>query len=131
MDHVTDPPSGAHDRPAWVRDVTCVVVGVAFGAAALSIGLITMLVGSVPIAVGTWYVWRDAGVRRLTFAGAFLVGVGLVAWPLLGAAVTNRDPAVRYSDGTVELLIASLVIGAVGVVLTAAGIVRSHPVAGQ
>ncbi len=119
------PSTGQGDR-RWRSDVAYIGLGIAVGAAALYIGLITLLLGLIPIAIGARYVWRGAGTHRLAFAGAILVGIGLPAWPVLGQAVTNHDPAVRYASSTVPLLIAALALGAIGAVTVVAGTVSGR-----
>jgi uncharacterized membrane protein len=109
-----------------MKDAGYFAFGVAIGSAALFVGLVTMLVGFVPIAIGAGYVWRDAGTHRLTFIGGSMVGIGLAAWPTLGQAVTNHDPAVRYDPSTVPVLIAGLVVGAIGMLLVIIGTMRAH-----
>ena len=119
-------PSGSRRSVDWVRTVGYLVLGAAVGAAALVVGLLTMLVGLVPIALIAALVWRDAGAHRLTFVGGAMIGIGLCAWPTLGPAVTNNDPAVHYSDSTVPFLIAALVIGAIGVLLVIVSSTRTR-----
>lgn len=127
VDHPVARPSSASRRgDGWLRDLAYPVVGMAAGAAALYLSLVTMLIGAIPFGVGAWYVGREAGRHRLTFIGGLMIGIGACAWSLLGQAVTNRDPAVRYDPSTVPVLIVALAVGAIGLLLVAVGIVRAR-----
>ena len=133
-----DSPTTSQDdssAPGFVSslgEVGYATLGIAVGAAALFITLVTLLLGLLPVAVGAVYVGRRAGPHRWAFIGGLMMGVALCAVPTLGPAVTNIDPSVRYAPSTIPLLIAALALGAVGVVTVLAGAVRgrtpvSHP----
>jgi 4-hydroxybenzoate polyprenyltransferase len=118
-----------HDRsPAGffssLGEVGYLILGIAGGAAALFISLVTLLVGLLPVAVLGVYVGRRAGSHRWVFVGGLMIGPALCAVPILGPAVTNSDPSIRYASDTIPLLITALAIGVAGVVVVLAGAVR-------
>jgi hypothetical protein len=102
-------------------EVGYLILGIAGGAAALFISLVTLLVGLLPVAILGVYVGRRAGAHRWAFIGGLMIGAALCAVPTLGPAVTNSDPSVRYAPDTIPLLIAALVVGAAGVMTVIAG----------
>jgi hypothetical protein len=102
------------------------VAGAVFGAAALYVGLITLLFGLVPLGILASRVWRRAGLHRWTFVGGSLIGMALCALPLFVPALTNHDPNVRYSSSTIPTLVAALVLGAVGTAVVVVGSVRAR-----
>jgi 4-hydroxybenzoate polyprenyltransferase len=98
-----------------------IILGIVGGAAALFISLVTLLVGLLPVAILGVYVGKRAGAHRWAFIGGLMIGPALCVLPILGPAVTNNDPSVRYSSSTIPVLIAALAVGVVGVVTVVAG----------
>ncbi len=109
---------------SWLGELAYLAMGLAAGAAGLFVTLVTMLIGLLPVAAGAVYVWRRAGTHRWTFLAGLMIGVAVSAVPTLGPALNNTDPAVRYDPSTVPVLIAALVVGALGALLLVASTVR-------
>ncbi len=83
-----------------------------------------MLVGLLAIVAVSAYVWSRAGRHRWTFLAGLMIGLPVSAVPTLGRAITNTDPAVRYAPSTVPVLIATVVLGAIGACLLVASTAR-------
>ncbi len=121
---------GAQAPPTHESPLVYVVGSTLIGAAAGFISLEGYLFGFALAAATAALLVVWAGRSRWFALGGFLLGMGLCAAGLLSAALTNRDPAVRYDPSTIPFFWVGAFLALCGAVILIAA-TAAHPRAGR